>query len=332
MKNKLHGLVTIVVLVVLIFSIIHIDEVKEAIVKSIENCIIGIVPSLFLNSVLASVLIKCSESLIPKRISPVRCEIFLVFLLGNICGYPIGARMLSELVKENCITSEQAERVICFSYASGSAYILGIVSSAVFHAKLLGFTAFLSIFLSNTILYILFIVNFKVKSTVNVSCKGVSLTNAVMDAISSSANSMISICSTIVFFSALLSLLPLQIPIVSAIFEISNITSLQGNGLIFFVLLTVLLSFGGLCVHMQIICLSGGNYSFKWFYITRPIQLILTAIFSAVGYLIVQNHISVETGVSSSIELSSTGSIIPFVCISGMVLIALTYRKQKSDR
>ncbi|MCD7785179.1 MAG: hypothetical protein LUH18_06320 [Oscillospiraceae bacterium] len=332
MKNKLQGLVTIAVIAILVLSLIYIDEVKETIVKSIENCIIGIVPSLFLNSVLASVLIKCSESLIPKRISPVRCEIFLVFLLGNICGYPIGAKMLSELVKENRITSEQAEKVICFSYASGPAYILGIVSSAVFHVKLLGFTAFLSIFLSNTILYILFIVKFKVKSTVNTACKGISLTSTVMDAINSSANSMISICSAIVFFSALLSLLPLQNPIVSAILEISNITSLQGNGLAFFVLVTVLLSFGGLCVHMQIICLSGGNYSFKWFYITRPIQLFLTAIISTIGYLIVQNHISIETGVSSSIELSSTGSVIPFVCISGMVLITLTYRKQKSDR
>lgn len=318
------------VIAILVLSLIYIEDVKDAIVGSIEKCIIGIVPSLFLNSVLSGVLIKCSGAFKPKRISYSKYNIFLAFLLGNICGYPIGAKILADLVKENAITKEKAEIAICFSYASGPAYILGIVSTAVFRAKLLGFTAFISIFLSNMVLYILCTVKLKVKSDVNASCKGFSLTDAVMGSITSSANSMISICSAIVFFSAIIALLPSLNPILAAILEISNITSLQGSGMAFFVLTTMLLSFGGLCVHMQIICLAGSSFRFKWFYLTRPIQLLLTAAFSAIGYLIVQGHISVETSFNSSIELSSTGSVIPFICVAGMVLIALTYRK--SDR
>ncbi len=322
------------VIVVLVLSLMYIDDVKDAIVRSIENCIIGIVPSLFLNSVLSGVMIKCSGTFKPRRISYSKYSIFLAFLLGNICGYPIGAKILADLVKENTITREQAEIAICFSYSSGPAYILGIVSTTVFHAKLLGFTTFVSIFLSNMILYMICTVKLKIKSDVNVSCKGFSLTDAVMESITSSASSMISICSVIIFFSAIIALLPLLNSILAAILEISNITSLQGSGMAFFALTTVLLSFGGLCVHMQIICLAGSSFGFKWFYLTRPIQLLLTAAFSAIGYLIVHGHISIETSVESSVELSSTGSVIPFICVAGMVLIALTYKKTTacSDR
>ncbi|MCD7823810.1 MAG: hypothetical protein LUG86_07340 [Oscillospiraceae bacterium] len=334
MKNKLQGLFAILVLAVMILSLVYIDEVKDSIYKAIESCLTGIIPSLFLNSVLSSVLIKSSKSLKPKRITAADYAIILAYILGNICGYPIGAKMLSELVKDNTITSKQAETAICFSYASGPAYILGIVSAAVFHAKLLGFTAFLSILLSNTVLFIVFVVRRKRSADASQVCKGVPLTTAVMDSIGSSAYSMISICSSIVFFSAMLALIKVLMPSISpafsAIFEISNITSLQGSGLAFFVLATVLLSFGGLCVHMQVACLAG--FSLRKFYLTRPIQVLLTAIFSALGYLIVQNHISIETGTPANIEFSKSGSIVPFICISGMVLIALTYRKQKSDR
>ncbi|MCD8108069.1 MAG: hypothetical protein LUE20_08935 [Oscillospiraceae bacterium] len=330
MKNRLQGLFTVFVIAVMILSLIHINEVKDAIVKSIENCITGIVPSLFLSSVLSVVLIKCSGTLKPKRISKVNYGLFLAFLLGNICGYPIGTKILSELVKDNTITSKEAEKATCFSFASGPAYILGIVSTAVFHAKLLGFTAFLSIFLSNMVLFITYMLRHHPSFADDTACKGVSLTNTVMDTINSSANSMIAICSSIVFFSALIALLPSLNPAVASILEISNITSLQGNGIIFFVLATVLLSFGGLCVHMQIICLAGESFGFKYFYLTRPIQLLLTAAFSSIGYLLVQKYISVETGTTERIEFSSTGSVIPFICVAGMVLIALTYRK--SDR
>ncbi|MCD8005629.1 MAG: hypothetical protein LUF29_01435 [Oscillospiraceae bacterium] len=335
MKNKLQGVFTVSVIVVLILSLIYIDEVKDGITKAIENCITGIVPSLFLNSVLSGVLIKCSTNMKPKRISSSDYGILLAFLLGNICGYPIGAKILSDLVKENNITHEQAEKAICFSFASGPAYVLGIVSTVLFHAKLLGFTTFVSIFLSNMVLYIAYIFRCRKSDCTNSACKAVCFTEAVMESISSSANSMISICSAIVFFSAMIAILKVIVPSVnakiSAILEISNITSLQGNGLLFFVLVTLLLSFGGLCVHMQIICLAGGSFSFRWFYLTRPIQLLLTALFSSLGYLIVSDHISIETSLNSdNIELTSAGNIIPFICICGMVLIALTYKK--SDR
>ncbi|MCD7771735.1 MAG: hypothetical protein LUH23_06585 [Oscillospiraceae bacterium] len=180
------------------------------------------------------------------------------------------------------------------------------------------------------VLYIIFTIKLKFKSDASISCKGFSLTDAVMDAISSSAGSMISICSAIVFFSAIIALLPSLNPILYAVLEISNITSLEGSGMLFFVMVTVLLSFGGLCVHMQILCMSGGSFSFKRFYLTRPIQLLLTAAFSSIGYLIVQNHISIDADASNNIEFSSTGSIIPFICVCGMVLIALTHKK--SDR
>ncbi|MCD7771734.1 MAG: hypothetical protein LUH23_06580 [Oscillospiraceae bacterium] len=114
MKNKIQGLFTILVIAVMIMSLIHIDEVKARVVQAIENCLIGIVPSLFLNSVLSSVLIKCSGAIKPRNISRGSYGTFLAFILGNICGYPIGAKIISDLVKENAITQDQTEIAICF--------------------------------------------------------------------------------------------------------------------------------------------------------------------------------------------------------------------------
>ncbi len=69
MKIKLQELFTILMIAVMMLSFVYIDEVKDGIVNSIENCILNIVPSLFLNSVLSGVLIKCSGILKPKRVS-----------------------------------------------------------------------------------------------------------------------------------------------------------------------------------------------------------------------------------------------------------------------
>ena len=72
---------------------------------------------------------------------------------------------------------------------------------------------------------------------------------------------MVSICSAILFFSAIIAVVYAVAPfagslsIVPPILEISRITSLKYAGLTSFVIVAVLMSFGGLCVHLQLFSL-----------------------------------------------------------------------------
>ena len=74
---------------------------------------------------------------------------FFIFILGNISGYPIGIKLLSDMVKEEKIPPRTAEIMSCYCYAGGPAFLTGAVGLAVFGSKKVGLLMFLSILTAN---------------------------------------------------------------------------------------------------------------------------------------------------------------------------------------
>ncbi|MBE7017030.1 MAG: hypothetical protein E7420_02555 [Ruminococcaceae bacterium] len=67
-----------------------------------------------------------------KRFSCVAAYACTPFLLGILGGYPVGAIAISELVKDEKISSKEAERILPFCNNTGPAFIVGAVGSGIF--------------------------------------------------------------------------------------------------------------------------------------------------------------------------------------------------------
>jgi sporulation integral membrane protein YlbJ len=106
----------------------------------------SVVPSLFPFFVASDLL--CKTNLIPlagKYLGKIMKPIFnepgesaIAIIIGTISGYPVGAKVVCKLVRENKISKEEAERLLAFCNNSGPLFILGTVGIALFGNKTIG--------------------------------------------------------------------------------------------------------------------------------------------------------------------------------------------------
>jgi sporulation integral membrane protein YlbJ len=66
-------------------------------------------------------------------------ESAIAVIIGTISGYPVGAKVVCSLVRNNKISKEEAERLLAFCNNSGPLFILGTVGIALFGNKTIGF-------------------------------------------------------------------------------------------------------------------------------------------------------------------------------------------------
>lgn len=317
-------------------SVIYVDDVKTAVIKSIKLCAFTIVPSLFVMCVLSSAVMNSGAIKSLLSIFKINPSVLAAFILGNIGGYPIGTKILKDMVDKHELTTQEAEKSVCFCYASGPAFCFGIISASVFKSRILGLASVGAVFLANLCLLLFNAGSFGRRSgKTNISAR--SFTDNVTSSVVSSSYAMLSVCSAIVFFSALISIINAIMPytsdmhIFNSILEISNASSLRCSGIADFVLVTVLLAFGGLCVHMQIKSLAGAAFSLKGFYTAMPVKLALTALFAGILYYLVQRYLPASSA-EADIVISQSGSLVPLICVIGMSAISFSYSYKKGKR
>ena len=275
--------------------------VSEAIELSSESCLEVIVPSLFAFTMLAVWLQK--SGLYRTALKPLTYplskllrmdeELCAVFVLSNIGGYPVGAKLLTELVKQGRLSSKDAGRMMCFCFGSGPGFMIGIAGMRIFGNAAAGLLLFGAGFASS--LLIASFIRSRGEITLEKAENGFCLTSdAFISSVTSAARVMFTVCAMIVGFSAVSALL--KTVGVYTLFE-----SVFGSGEIFPALLEVtrikelsltahalptcaaLLGFGGVCVLMQIAALAK-DIPLKGFLISRVpaafIGVLLTAPFA----------------------------------------------------
>ena len=269
-----------------ILLLIDPQSVSEAIELSAESCLEVIVPSLFAFTVLAVWLQK--SGLYRTALKPLTYplskllrldeELCAVFVLANIGGYPVGAKLLTELVRQGRLSPKDAGRMMCFCFGSGPGFMIGIAGMKIFGNAAAGLTLFGASFASS--LLIASFVRSRGGITLKKAENGYCLTSETfISSVTSGAGVMFTVCAMIVGFSAISALL--KTIGVYALFE-----RVFGSGEIFPALLEVtrikditpaayalptcsaLLGFGGVCVLMQIAALAK-EIPLKGFLISR---------------------------------------------------------------
>lgn len=294
--KKLKYLISLVALFVIIYTLTSSKILSKALIEGLKICTNILIPSMFVFLIISEFFYKTRALNLILKPFNFLCEKFFkidrnlgpVIFYSLICGYPSGANLIANLLKENVISKETANRMLYFCINSGPAFLIGGISIPLSNSITFGLILFISQTISFFVIGILTSFGAKLEK-VNVKQKTFTISSALVSSVKNSVRNMAIICGFTLFFSAIISLIFsldfLNInhnfylkPIVAGFFEITNgvMQTMQINNINIFLLITFLTSFGGLCVHFQIFTImSQIKISIKKFYLWRILYCLI---------------------------------------------------------
>lgn len=288
--------------------------------EGVDICLRTIVPSLFpfffLSGIINSALIGTNSPFL-RPIStlcriPAGAESLMI--LGLIGGYPVGASAVHSAYSAGSIKRNSAQRMLSFCNNAGPAFIFGILSP-LFENKLSIWVLWI-IHISSAIVVSMLLPAEKTEKCMQAGRQSITLTQALQLAIRNTAT----VCGWVILFRIVIGffnrwflwLFPKQWQVLlCGLLELSNgcisLSLISSDGLRF-VVASVLLAFGGICVAMQTTSVIG-DLSSKGYWLGKIMQTSLSLLFSGIA----QNFLFKESAIH-----------FPFIlCIPGA--LALTY-------
>lgn len=276
---KKHRFLLIAAASVMLLLLIFPAQAKSAAADALRMCGVTLIPSLFPFYAAADLFLAAGLPPAGKQLDAVMRRLFGLpgeaapaLMLGLLGGYPIGASVTAGLYRQGVLTKQEAVTLSRFSNNSGPAFIIGAAGLAVFQSVKLGLLLYAIHAVSAVITGILLRekADFHLRTRRLVQTQSGSITQALPEAISAAAQSMLMICAYVVFFSVVLavlraispikhlfSALSLRFPVSEAVLsgaaELScGILALQGAPRFpALVTASVLLGWGGICVFFQ---------------------------------------------------------------------------------
>ncbi len=280
---------------VLLLLILYPTEAKTGAISGLRLCANAVIPSLFpffvTTRLLTARLPKLSFHTL-ERFLGMNSDIVLSFLISLIGGYPIGVASIVSLYDEGRIKKHEAEQSILFCNNSGPGFFVGMVGASVLGSIKSGLILYGFHVLSAIVCA--FLLSERSGKRVRISrTKSVAerLPQSFSNAITSSCTSILQICALVVFFSVLatllqkvglLSLFPknLQALICGSLELTSGIAMLNGQDNTF-ILCAFLMGWGGICVHMQAICIwQKFDLHPKGYFIAKLTHGLISAVFA----------------------------------------------------
>lgn len=272
--------------------------VSGAVKGAISDCLEVVIPSLFAFTALALWLQKSGIYRVALRFVTFPLskllrmdeELCAIFVLANIGGFPTGVKLLSELVQGGRLSRADAGRMLCCCFGSGPSFIIGIVGLRVFDSIGAGFILFAACFASSLLMAAIVRARGEIvlRKTDN---SGFDLSaDCFISSVVGSAKVMFTVCAMIVGFSAVTALLReigalglvarlfSSADILEAALEITRIKGIAPSNSAL-PLCAALLSFGGVCVHLQISAL-GRGIPMRGFMLSRVPAVAAATIFA----------------------------------------------------
>ena len=240
---------------------------REAIGASIKMCLSTIMPSVFPFMILSDYLMcnftfndNLGISKTFKKLFSVSPVGLLPFLIGNVCGFPLGTIMVTQLFDEGYINQNEYDTILPLCSNPSIAFVISGVGVGMRGSIKEGIILYIVILASTIISGVLW----KNKNSASDFNKVLRQnTFSLTTAIKKSALSCIYISAYIIFFYLLITILcslniPNFIALLSASFlEISNAASLISKsniGWLSMPLTAFSLAFSGISVYMQTLC------------------------------------------------------------------------------
>ena len=288
------------------------DTIMNAVLYSFSIWINNIFPSLFPFFVLSEILINYGfVELVSELFKPIFERLFkingnaaFIFIMSMLSGFPSNAKYTKELYLEGKLTDKEASKILMFSHFSNPLFILGTISVTFLNDKKLGILIMISHYISNIIIGIIFR-NYNT-STINKS--QFSFKNAIIKmhnkrinnnkkigaiistSLTNSINTLLLLLGVITTFLIITTIIDNNFhpnlfnkSIISGILEMTqglkHVSLLNISSYYKSILITAIISFGGLSVHTQIISIiSDTKIKYLPFLIARILHVIISVL------------------------------------------------------
>lgn len=256
------GLIGLVVALALVFP----RKLAEYVSEGLSLAVSRVLPTAFPFMILTSLVEVYSRPALIGKISAFIGWIFGIpsctagaLIIGNVSGFPIGAKLSVDLYKTGVVSRSTCERLIAYSNTPSPAFVVGVVGSSLFGSGEIGMLLLISLFAGNIIAAQFFRQKEdKCDNTQVISRQ----TYSFVESVKSAGSASVTLISFIVIFSVLtgfvrdyVSFLPLR-DIIILFLEVTNATSHITSTLADFPLISIALTafslgFGGLSVMAQ---------------------------------------------------------------------------------
>lgn len=273
MKKHFYGILPALGMLLLIL------DARTALIgakEGIELCLMTVIPSLFPFFVLSSLLTATLSGARSKLLRPIGRLLGMpvgaesLLLVGLLGGYPTGAQAVTQSYESGSISKEQAWRLLSFCSNAGPAFLFGICGS-LFPKKWMVWLLW-AVHILSALFVAIALPGEEEYEGKAVAAAGTSLPQALDRAVKTVAR----VCGWVVLFRIVIAFFEkwlfekigsIWTVFISGILELTNgccqLSGIESIGLRF-LLATVFLSFGGICVALQTASVTGklgiGNY------------------------------------------------------------------------
>lgn len=358
--KKIKNIISIFSLIILVCIILFSKQFYEFAVQGIGICINILIPSLFIFLIISEFFYRTKAlnfilkpfSFACEKLFKIDRSIGPVIFLSLMCGYPTGANLITNLVQKKIISKKTASRMLYFCVNAGPSLLINGISIHFSNSITFGVILLISQITAFFVVGIFSSIGEKLEKVQNIEIKekDFKASIALILSVKNSIKNMAIICGFTIFFSAIINfILQLNIfdinskfylkPLIMGLIEVTNgaINCNQINNINIFLILALITSFGGLCVHMQILAItSRAKIPFKNFYLWRIIYVLVSITTSAfiftkftlptnIEQKIIKQNITIHTPIISICLLIL--SITLLCCDKKVIIISRRRRK-----
>ena len=312
MKKKKKYVFETIKILILIFVAFYIlsstIEVKKSVFDGLQRCIQTIIPSLYavmaLSGIIARscILEKISSPIdtFSRKIFGMNGNVFIIFIMSMVSGYPVGVKMLSEMYEKGNITKKQCELYSGLCYGAGPAFITGCAASS-FTGNYAGKIILISNICANTLIAIFLgkFIGMEKKINCRLENSKTLNVNEICSSISDAGHNILTMCGMIIFFNVIIDMLDnsriytqalsnlnensdLARKIIRCIFDISSAADFTKLEINMLPIISGCIAFGGICVIFQVKMIAGNKFSMKKMIFLRLIAAAMSIIISEV--------------------------------------------------
>ena len=247
--------------------------ITNSIIKGSLMFLTKVFPSLFPTMLIGMILIKNNViNIIPKFIKKLFKKLFNfddtmtnIFIMSMVCGTPSNAIFINDYLNKGLISVKNAENLLCITHFINPLFIINTVGINLFNSKKIGFLILILLYLSNIIKAIILRNNFIYNEKINMDKQSkTTIIESIIKSTKETIFCLLNIFSVIILFNMLTNLIKIifnlnniSLFLINTILEmtggITNLTFINIPIIIKIPLAYYLLSFGGLCIWMQVI-------------------------------------------------------------------------------
>lgn len=300
-------------------------------------CGTAVIPPLFPFIVLSDFMVRSGLSdVIGTALTPVSRFAFnlpgnagCAVLMSAVGGYPVGARMIAQLIENGKITRRQGRRMLLFCVNAGPAFVIGTVGSVILSSRKAGILLYLSLLLSA--LFIGFFLRlFDGKSQTFEQEKAVFDPGVISQSVLQGTNSMLTLCGWILVFSSsmpFVSKLPLGESTIIWLNIITEVTNgcRTAAGVFPVSVLALVMGWSGLCIHCQLLpSIKITGLKIRYFFLSRIVHGALATALATVLFRFFPCEISVfstNTVVSPTLFSVSVPATVAMLAMCAFVIL-----------